>query len=65
MKASGDSASSGSLSSRLTRGVSTPDALGGGVWAMTTPGSPGEAMWATTPCSKPRRRMLMEAVRSD
>jgi len=39
-KAWGDSPSSGSLSRRLTRGLSTPAALGLGVWAMTMPGSP-------------------------
>jgi len=63
-KACGDSASSDSLRRRLTRGRSTPAALGLGVWAMTTPGAPDAATWATAPSSRPRRRMLMEAVRS-
>src|SRR5947209_854324 len=37
---------------------------GAGVWAMTAAGGPGAAMWATGRSSSPRRRMLMEAVRS-
>ena len=43
-KASGEAVCSVSLRRRLTRGRSTPTALGAGVWAMTTPGSPGAAM---------------------
>ena len=63
-KASGDWACSGSAMRRLTRGRSTPVALGLGVWEMMTPGSPGAAMCATVPSSSETRRMLMDAVRS-
>ncbi len=63
-KAAGEPESWGALRRRLTRGGSTPAALGLGVWAMTMPGGPSEGMVATAPISRPRRRTLMVAVRS-
>ena len=55
----------GSLRRRLMRGAVDSGGVGAaGVWARTTPGSPGAGMWAMAPSSRPRRRMLMVAVRS-
>lgn len=57
-------ADAGWLTRRLTRGRSTPEALGGGVCASTMPGSPGAEMAATVPTSSEERRSAREAGRS-
>lgn len=62
-KACGE-AEAGWLRRRLTRGRSTPEALGGGVWARTMPGSPGAEMEAMAPSSREDRRRAREAGRS-
>ena len=58
-------AEAGWLTRMLTRGRSTPEAFGGGVWARTVPEAPGAAILATVPSSSEERRRVREAGRSD